>query len=254
MIAKSEEEIKNLRIAGKLLAGVLHDTAALVKDGVSGAELDLAAERMIRARGATPAFLGYKPEGAAQPYPAALCVSLNEEITHGLPVADKILRTGDIVSLDSGLSYKGFFVDAAVTLCVGVCDLKAQKLLDATREALATAIKAARVGGRVGDIGAAVARTARKYDFAVVKELGGHSLGRAVHEKPFVPNEGTEGEGETLAEGLVLALEPMFAEGKGAIVLDGDGWTYRTRDDSRSATFEHTILLTKNGPEILTIL
>jgi len=254
MIAKTADEINNLRIAGKILAGVLVDVAKLVKPGVSTAELDLAAEKIIREKGGVPAFLGYKPEGAAYPYPATLCVSINDEVVHGLPSEDRILKEGDIVSLDEGLSYNEYFVDHAVTLCVGEADEKTKKLLQANREALDVAIAAAQVGGHIGDIGAAVEKVAKKYNVGIVQDLGGHAVGKAVHEKPFIPNEGEEGKGEKLVEGLVIAIEPMFAEGKGAIKLDKDEWTYRMRDGSRAAHFEHTVLLTKDGPEILTVL
>jgi methionyl aminopeptidase len=254
MIATTEAEIKALRIAGRILAGVLQDTAALCKDGVSAAELDLVAERAIRSRGAIPSFLNYKPEGSRFPYPATLCVSINDEITHGLPNADKIIRNGDLVSLDTGLSYDGFFVDAAITICVGTCDPKGERLIAAAHEALMAAIAVVRPGNRIGDIGGAVTAIARKYEVAIVEDLGGHAVGRAVHERPFIANDGKVGEGEEIVEGMVLALEPMFAEGKGAIVLEHDEWTYSTEDGSRSTTFEHTILVTKNGAEILTTL
>lgn len=251
MIAKTEDEIKNLRKAGKLLAEVLRDTAKLVREGVTTAALDLAAEAQIVKNAAVPVFLGYT-EGGSTPYPAALCVSVNDEVVHGIPSEKRVLKNGDIVSLDLGLSYNGFFVDSAITVCVGACDEAAQKLIEATKEATNEAIKAAKVGGRIGDIGAAVERVAQKYNFTIVEDLGGHAVGKAVHEKPFVPNEGREGSGEKLVEGLVLAIEPMLCEGKGTIVLDEDQWTYRMRDRKRAAHFEHTVLLTKNGPEILT--
>lgn len=270
MIAKTEEELKNLRAAGKILAGVLHDLALRAKDGVSTAELDLFAEHVIRARGAVPAFLGYKPEGAATPYPAALCVSINDEVVHGIPSAARLLRKGDVVALDLGLSYNGYFVDAARTLRVGYedkgeiigekslmasdPDAKGRALIAATKEALAAAIAVTRPGGHIGDIGAAVGRVAKKYKFSVVEDLGGHAVGRAVHEKPFIANEGKEGEGEEIVEGLVLAIEPMFAEGKGAIVLGADQWTYKMKDHSRAAHVEDTVLVTKIGAEVLTVL
>ncbi len=252
MIATTPEEIKALRAAGRILAGVLQDTAKLVKDGVTAAELDLFAEHAIRSRGAIPSFLNYKPEGSRYPYPATLCVSVNDEITHGLPSPEKVIRTGDIVSLDSGLSYEGYFVDSAITFCVGQCDPVGEKLITAAREALAAAIAMARPGNRVGDIGAAIMSVVDKYNFAIIEDLGGHAVGKAVHEKPFIANDGKKGEGELIVEGMVLALEPMLAEGKGAIVLEHDDWTYSTEDGSRSTTFEHTILVTATGAEILT--
>lgn len=254
MIAKNKVQTETLRTAGRILASVLAETAKLVKPGVSTAALDLAADKIIKARGAVPAFLGYQPEGAAYPYPATLCVSVNDEVVHGLPSEERILKEGDIVSLDGGLSYKDYFVDAAITVPVGKVDEDAKKLLQANREALEAAISAARAGGHVGDIGAAVERVAKKYELSVVADLGGHAVGKTVHEKPYIPNEGREGEGEELPLGLVVAIEPMLCEGKGAIVLDKDQWTYKMRDGKRAAHFEHTVLITKNGPEILTVL
>jgi methionyl aminopeptidase len=252
MIAKTEDEIKNLWAAGKILAQVLTEVAALVKPGVSTAELDLAADAAIKTKGAVPAFLGYKPEGATYPYPATLCISINDEVVHGIPSAERILKEGDIISLDEGLSYNGFFVDSAITVGVGSVDAKAKKLLQANREALDAALAAAQVGAHIGDIGAAVERVAKKYNLGVVEDLGGHAVGKSVHEKPFIPNEGKDGAGEEIKLGMVLAIEPMLCEGKGAISLDKDEWTYRMCDGKRAAHFEHTVLITKDGPEILT--
>ncbi len=254
MIAKTEEEIKNLRVAGQILAGVLDDLQKLAKDGVSAAELDLAAEHAIRARGGVPAFLGYKPEGQEHPYPATLCVSLNDEVVHGLPHAEKVLHTGDLVMLDLGLSYHGYFADAAISFCIGKGDFKTEQLIVAAKEALATAVSVARPGRHMGDIGAAIEAVAKKYNFTVPHELGGHGLGKVPHEAPFVPNFGRSGEGEELVEGMVLAIEPILCAGKSALTEDADGWTLRTKDHSRSAEFEHTVLITKEGAEILTQL
>ena len=258
MIATTEEEIKALRSAGKILAGVLADVEALATDAVSTAELDLAAEHSIRARGAVPSFLNYQPDGASYPYPAALCVSINDEVVHGIPNEKRLLHGGDIVTVDAGLSYQGFFVDAARTFIVGdptdtsylggekslvmqgLGDTKAHELINATRAALLAAIAAA------------VARIARAHKLGIVEELGGHAVGRAVHEKPFIPNDGRAGEGEEIKVGMVLAIEPMLAEGKGAVVLAEDEWTYRMADGKRAAHFEETILVTAKGPEILT--
>lgn len=269
MIATTPEQLKGLRAAGKILAGVLQDVALLCKEGTTTAELDLAAEHAIRSRGAIPSFLNYQPEGAAYPYPASLCVSINDEVVHGIPNEKRILRNGDILSIDAGLSYQGFFVDAARTLIVGdntklalggekslgqrgLGDLKAHQLVAATREALQAAIAVVRPGRHLGDIGAAVMRVAQNRNFAVVEDLGGHAVGAAVHEKPFIENVGKEGEGEEIVEGMVLAIEPMLAEGKGAIVLAEDEWTYCMEDGKRAAHFEDTVLVTKTGAEILT--
>jgi methionyl aminopeptidase len=252
MIAKPKD-YADLRIAGTMLAQVLDELGALVAPGVPTSELDLAAERAIRDRGGVPAFLGYKPDGAASPYPAVLCVSVNDEVVHGIPTEDKVLQNGDLVSLDLGLSYNGYFVDAARTVCVGTCDAETLKLIDATRQACAAAIAAAKVGNHIGDIGAAVVRVAQEHKLTIVEELGGHAVGRAVHEKPFIANDGEAGEGEKIVEGLVLAIEPMLTAGKGAIVLDKDDkWTYLIKDGSRAAHFEDTVLITSDGPEILT--
>ena len=252
MIATTPEEIKALRAGGKILAGVLADVAALCKEGISTAELDLACAHAIRARGASPAFLNYQPDGASYPFPASLCVALNDEVVHGIPNEKTILRKGDLLTIDAGLSYQGYFVDAARTLCIGACDESAHKLIAATKEALQGAIAAARVGAHIGDIGAVVAGIANKYNFGVVKDLGGHGVGSSVHEKPFIANEGRRGEGERIVAGMVLAIEPMLAEGKGNIVLDEDEWTYRMRDGKRAAHFEDTVIVTENGVEILT--
>jgi len=252
MIAKTQKEIDHLRTAGKALSEVLQEVAALVHVGVTTAALDLAAEKGIETRGAKAAFLGYKPDGARTAYPAVLCVSVNDEIVHGIPSEKKILKEGDVVSLDLGLSYEGFFVDSAITLCVGKSDAAAKKLLSATRDATAAAIAAARIGNHVGDIGAAVEEVAKRAGLSVVEDLGGHAVGKAVHEQPFIPNEGCVGEGVEITEGMVLAIEPMLALGSPKIVLAKDDWTYLTRDGSRAAHFEHTVLITKDGPEILT--
>lgn len=252
MIATTKEDIENLRKSGKMLADILRETARLVEPGVSTAALDIAAEKMICARGGIPAFLHYKPEGAAYPYPAALCVSINEEIVHGIPSEMRLLQEGDIVCLDLGLSYNGYFTDHAVTVPVGKIDQASQKLIDGTREALSAVLKEMHAGAHTGDVGAAVMEVASAYGLGVVRDLGGHGVGKSVHEKPFIENIGMAGDGEELVEGQVLALEPMLALGKGDIILDPDGYTYRTRDGSRSAHFEHTVLITKKGAEVLT--
>jgi methionyl aminopeptidase len=252
MIAKTEDEIKNLRKAGKILADALRLTAKMVKPGVTTAALDLAAEEYIRAQGGVPAFLNYSQEGSAYPFPAALCVSINDEVVHGIPSESRVIEEGDMVMLDLGVSYDGYFSDAAITVFAGTPDAKGQQLVEATQEALKAAIKIIKPGVRVGDIGAAIAAVAKKYKFAVVEDLGGHALGKVPHEKPYIGNVGTAGKGEVLPEGLVIAVEPIFTEGKGDIELDADQWTYRTADGSRSAETEHTILITKDGCEVLT--
>jgi methionyl aminopeptidase len=251
MIAQTPEDFEGLRESGRILSGALKDIAALVKAGVSTAELDIAAEDYIRAHGGVPAFLNYKG-GSSYPFPAALCVSINDEIVHGIPSKERVLKDGDIITLDLGVNYKGYFTDSAVSVAVGGADTNTQRFFDACREALSSAIRAAHAGGHTGDIGAAVEAVAKKYGYAVVEDLGGHAVGRSVHEKPFIENVGVVGEGEVMPEGLVIAIEPIFAEGKGAIVLEDDEWTYSTRDGSRACHFEQTIILTKDGAEIIT--
>ncbi len=253
MIIRTDTERASLIEGGKRLATILQALAERVAPGVSAEELDTLAEVMIREGGDEPAFLGYTPEGGGRPYPAALCVSVNDEVVHGIPnESAKVLKEGDIVSLDLGLVHEGVIVDAAVTVPVGVIDAKTKRLLAATKDALAAGIAAAKPGRRVGDIGAAIQKVIEGAGFTVVKELGGHGVGEGVHEEPFIPNFGRPGTGEELVEGMVLALEPISSAGKAAVKVAPDGYTYRTKDGSRSAHFEHTILLEKSGARIVT--
>lgn len=255
MSLKSPEEIAILREGGHRLAAILHNVAKLAAPGVSAGALEEAARRLIAQGGDEPSFLDYAPKGAQRPFPAALCVSVNDEVVHGIPnEGRKVLREGDIVSLDLGLWHRGLCTDMAITLPVGRVDGAAKKLLKVTREALEKAIAAASAGKTTGDVGHAIESFIKPYGFGIVRELSGHGVGYAVHEEPFVPNYGRPGEGGTLEEGLVIAIEPMINEGKAGIRLNSDGFTYRTRDGSRSAHFEHTIVVTKKGAEILTAL
>ncbi len=252
MIAKTQEEIDGLRAAGKLLAHALRETAKLVAPGVTTAALDLAAEKFIRDGGAEPAFLNYKQDGSVYPFPASLCVSINDEVVHGIPTDERVIQDGDLVMLDLGLKLNGYFSDMAVTVTAGEGSAKDKALIAATEEAFAKAVQAVKPGARMGDIGAAIESVAKRYGFGVVDDLGGHSLGRVAHEPPFVSNTGTVGTGIELVEGLVLAIEPIFTEGRGDIELLDDQWTFVTADGSRSAETEGTILITKNGAEVLT--
>lgn len=252
MIAKTQKDIQGVRAAGKALGEVLAILAGLVAPGTPASELDLRAEEEIRRRHALPAFLGYRPDDAAYPYPATLCVCINDEVVHGIPTEDKILQEGDIVMLDLGLSLDGYFADSAITVSVGPADEKTTRLLNATREALSVAVQTAKVGNTMGDIGAAVEAVAKKYGYKTAENLGGHALGKKPHEPPYIPNIGPAGSGEEIEEGMVLAIEPIFTEGSGRITLDADEWTYRTADGTRSCEFEHTVLITKDGAEILT--
>ncbi len=253
MIITSDTERADLIEAGKRLASVLRALKAKVAPSVTAEELDDLAEELIRTKGDEPCFLGYTPEGAPRPYPSTLCVSINDEVVHGIPNESvKVLKEGDIVGLDLGLTHNGIIVDAAITVPVGEIDQGVKKLLDATERALAKGIAAANPGKHIGDISYAIQKEIERAGFKVVKELGGHGVGDLVHEEPFIPNFGRPGEGELLIEGMVLALEPISVAGKSAVTLAADGYTFRTKDGSRSAHFEHTILIEKGGARIIT--
>jgi len=255
MIITSEKELQELREGGKRLAFALGEISHAIVPGVKTIELDAIAERIIREGGDVPAFLNYRPEGAAAPYPATLCVSINDEIVHGIPSAHGVIRDGDIVGIDLGLAHHGFFVDSAITVPVGDIDPVAMKLIDTTRNALAAGIRAARAGGYVGDIGNAIEDFVAGSGFSLVEELGGHGVGKAVHEDPFIANYRTGERGEKLVPGMVLAIEPMLNEGSRAVILSRqDKYTFRTKDGKRSAHFEHTIRVRDGEPEILTTL
>lgn len=253
MIIRTARERDVLIEAGKRLARVLAALRAKVAPGVTAEELDDLAEKMIAQGGDQPSFLGYTPEGAGRAYPATLCVSINDEVVHGIPNESiKTLKEGDIVGLDLGLTHKGIVVDAAITVPVGVIDDDTQKLLQATEDALTAGITAAVPGKQVGDISHAIQEKIEGAGFTVVKELGGHGVGDVVHEDPFIANFGRAGTGELLQEGMVLALEPISTAGKAAVILAQDGYTFRTKDGSKSAHFEHTILLERDGARIIT--
>jgi len=253
MIIKTERERENLIEAGKRLAQILETLKKKAAPGVTVEELDDLAEQLIRENGDTPAFLGYTPEGMHRPYPATLCVSINDEVVHGIPnESHKVLKEGDIVGLDFGLIHEGIVVDATVTAPVGQIDEKSKRLIRVTEEALTAGIAEARPGNHLGDISHAIQKEIEGAGFSVVKELGGHGVGDFVHEEPFIPNYGRPGAGALLKEGMVLALEPISAMEKGAVILAPDGYTYRTKDGSRSAHFEHTILIEKDGARIIT--
>lgn len=249
---KTEEEINTLRECGKINDRILQEVAKKVKPGVKASELNSYAEKLLDEAGATAAFLGYTPAGVSTPYPASLCVSVNEEVVHGIPSDDKILKDGDIVTLDLGVSLNGLITDHAITVPVGNVDAEGMKLIRATEAALNAGIAALRLGGHVGDFAAEVMKVADKNGFAIAEDLSGHGVGYNVHEEPFVPNMAEKGEGPELLEGLVIALEPMFCEASGEVKCLSDEYTYVTKDGSRSAHFEHTVCFTKKGVEILT--
>ena len=224
-----------------------------VRPGITTKELDEIVYKTVIEMGDKPAFLNYQPYGADFPYPGSICLSVNDEIVHGLPKKSRVLAEGDIIGLDMGIIHEGLITDSARTVAVGEISEKAQKLMDATKKALEIGIDAIRIGGHVGDVGYAIEKFARPLKYGIVKELGGHGVGREVHEDPYIPNFGTKkGMGAKWKVGMVVAIEPMLNEGKRGIVLDRDGYTYRTADRSLSAHFEHTIAITKDGVEILT--
>jgi len=250
---KTKDDIKILREGGKRHAEIMRFLVAKVAPGMSTKELDDYAAALIKEGGDSAAFLHYKPYGAKRPYPASLCVSINDEIVHGIPNEnDRKLKEGDIVSLDLGLVHKGLITDMAVTVSVGKIDNESAQLLKITEAALYKGIDAARGNKKTGDIGAAIELFVKPYGYGIVEELSGHGVGYAVHEDPYVPNYGEAGKGDVLKPDAVIAIEPMLNLGTKDIVLDKDGYTYRTKDGKRSAHFEHTILITKSDAEILT--
>ncbi len=250
---KSKEEIEILRECGKRLAFILQEVGKAVKPGVSTAELNNIANNLAKEKGDTPSTLNYKPKGARRAYPASVCVSVNDEIVHGIPNEDpKILKEGDIVSLDMCLTHKGMVTDSAITVPVGKIDPVSSKLIEVTKEALYSGIKSARGNKHVGDIGYAVERVAKANGFSIVEDLCGHGVGYSVHEDPYIPNYGEKGRGEKLKPGMIIAIEPMLNVGAKDIFMEKDDWTYKTLDGSRSAHFEHTVLITSGEPEILT--
>lgn len=250
---KSKEDIVILREGGRRHAAIMRELAAAVRPGVTAVELNILAEELIKAGGDGAAFLGYRPEGAPRPYPASLCVSVNEEVVHGIPnETAKTLREGDIVSLDLGLVHKGLITDMAVTVPAGKISPELKALSDCAKEALNAGIMAAKGGRRLGDISAAVERVGTAGGYGIVRELSGHGVGFRVHEDPFVPNYGEAGRGLVLKPGLVIAIEPMFNLGDRAVELQRDGYTWKTADGKPSAHFEHTVLITKGNAEILT--
>ncbi|HVO28577.1 MAG TPA: type I methionyl aminopeptidase [Candidatus Paceibacterota bacterium] len=247
---KTEAEIELMAEGGRRLAEVLRALEKETAPGVTTKHLDRAAYRMIHELGAKPAFLHYRPAGARKEYPYTLCASINDVIVHGQP-SDYAVRDGDLVKLDLGLIYKGWYLDSAVTVAVGTVSREAKKLMAATREALAAGIAEARPGKTLGDVGHAIGDVVRRNKFSAAEGLIGHGVGRELHEDPAVFNFGKRGGGEPLEEGMVIAIEPMVCAGGGATIERRDD-SYATRDGSLAAHFEHTVAITPRGPRILT--
>lgn len=235
------------------MAEVLDLVAKKVAVGVSTSELDKFAEGEIQKRGGRPSFKNYKSHAQGPAFPASLCVSVNNEVVHGIPYKEKILKEGDIVGLDLGVEYQGYYTDAAITVPVGKIDSVSKNLIRTTKLALDNALKVAVSGNFIGDIGDAIESTAKQAGFSVVRELVGHGVGKSVHEDPEIPCFGQPKTGQKLVSGMVLAIEPMINQGEWKVVFDQDGWTVKTSDGSRSAHFEHTILIMNQECEILTI-
>ena len=243
---KNDSELQKMREAGKVTAAVLKLMTELVKPGISTLELDAAAEKTIRSFGATPLFLGYYG------FPGTICASVNEEVVHGIPKKDRILKSGDIISIDTGARLDGFCSDAAITLGVGEVSDKAQRLMDVTKKSLYKAIGQVKPGKRLGDVEHAVETFAKQNGVGVVRDYCGHGIGRNMHEEPSIPNFGKPGTGPLLEKGMVLAIEPMLTAGTYRVRELDDGWTVVTADGKYAAHFEHTVAVTANGSEIFT--
>ena len=247
IVCRSRAELDKLRRVNQLVAAVLGELRAMVAPGVTTQDLDAVAEARVREAGAEPAFKGYHG------YPATVCTSINDQVVHGIPSSRRLVE-GDIVSIDMGAKLDGFFGDCAVTVPVATVDAASAELLRVTEESLFRGIDAVKPGARVSDIGAAVQQHVEAHGFSVVREFVGHGIGTALHEEPQIANYGPAGHGPRLAEGMVLAIEPMVNIGKPVVRVLADGWTAVTRDGSLSAHFEHTVAVTRDGREILTLL
>lgn len=245
---KSKEEIKIMREANRIIAKTREVIIPMVKPGVSTWELDQAAEDTIRSHDAIPGFKGLYN------FPATLCVAINQEVVHGIPSKDRILEEGDIIGIDMGTIVEGFYGDSAVTVAVGEVSEEATALMRVTKESLYKGIEQARPGGHLYDIGAAVSAHAQAHGYSVVKDFVGHGVGRELHEEPQVPNYGTAGTGLRLQAGMVLAIEPMINQGVADVKMLDDGWTVVTKDGMLSAHFEHSVAITEDGPQILSVL
>jgi methionyl aminopeptidase len=247
IIIKSPREIEQLKRSNAIVAEVFEKLKEMITPGVTTKELDQVAEEYILQKGARPAFKGYRG------FPATLCISINEEVVHGIP-NQRRLKGGDIVSIDVGVNFFGYFGDAAITLPVGEVDLEAKKLLNVTEKGLYIGIEEAKVGNRLFDISCAIQRWVESHGFSVVRDFVGHGIGKDLHEEPQIPNFGSPHQGPRLEKGMVFALEPMVNEGTYQVRILSDGWTVVTTDGKRSAHFEHTVAITDGKAEILSIL
>jgi methionyl aminopeptidase len=253
IVLKSPQEIAAIRASGRIVATVLAEVRQMVKPGVTLLELDRRADEIVRDHGAKSSFKGYKPESAPYPFPAVLCLSVNDEIVHGIPSARK-LKEGDVLKIDCGVYLNGYHGDSAITVGVGKISPKAQKLIEITEACFWAAAEKMRAGNRFGDVGAAIQGVAEPAGFSVVREYTSHGVGRDLHEGFSLLNYGVPGTGMLLRPGLTVALEPMINEGKWGTKIKKDGWTVVTIDGKLSAQFEHTVAVTDGDPQILTKL
>jgi methionyl aminopeptidase len=247
VILKLPEEIDKMRTSNRMVAEILSELKERVKPGITTADLDRVSEDLARKKGAQPAFKGYRG------YPFSLCISVNSEVVHGMP-SNRVLIEGDIVSLDYGVYYKGYYGDAAVTVPVGPVSEEAKKLIKTTEQGLYRGIEKAKAGNRLGDISSAIQDFVENAGFSVVRDFVGHGIGKNLHEEPQIPNFGTKGRGIELRPGMVLAIEPMVNEGSYKVRVLDNGWTVVTQDGKLSAHFEHSVAITRNGPDILSMM
>ena len=248
---KSPQEVALMRTANRVVIEILAELRERVVPGISTGEIDRIAAELIRQKGVRSAFKGYQIRNGSVPFPATICVSLNDEVVHGIPSFQRTVREGDIVSLDFGVIYRDFYGDAAITFAVGAVDAQVRHLIETTAAALEEGISQSCVGNRLGDVSAAIQERAEREGFSVVREFVGHGVGRRLHEDPPVPNYGVRDRGVRLREGMVLAIEPMVNAGRAEVALKSDGWTAVTKDGSLSAHFEHSVAITEKGPEVL---
>ncbi|HQJ56061.1 MAG TPA: type I methionyl aminopeptidase [Caldisericia bacterium] len=247
IILKSKREIEIMREGGTILYNILHDLLKEVKEGVESSYIDILAEKLMESYNVKPAFKGYRG------YPYSVCVSINDEVIHGFPIKEKVFKEGDVVSIDIGIIYKGYYSDMAYTVPVGDVDDKKRKLLEIGEKILFQGISEAIIGNRIGNISNAIETNTLKNGYSVVKDFIGHGIGRKLHEEPEVPNFGSKDNGPILKDGMVIAIEPMICMGKGEVYVTNDGWTVKTKDREISVHFEHTVAITENGPLILTL-
>ncbi|OGG61390.1 type I methionyl aminopeptidase [Candidatus Kaiserbacteria bacterium RIFCSPHIGHO2_02_FULL_49_34] len=251
---KKPEDIERLRKGGRILARILRETKEYAKPGMSTVALDAYAHSLAQKYGVESVLKGYHPVFAEFPYPASMCISVNDTVQHGVPNEDEILADGDVINLDMSIGYEGMIVDSGITFGLGVITEKEEELLKVTKEALKEGIKAAKPGNRIGDISHAIETYIRKYGLGIVEDLAGHGVGYKVHEEPMIPNLGKKGTGPAIQVGHVYAIEPITTMGAPDVLYDddGDGYSIFTADGSKSAHFEHTVVITEKGAEILT--